>query len=453
MSAKIKIELDTKQAMASADVLEARLRKVSSAAADLFRKAGPTGQTSLLKAYGIDTRAGPSTHGGIWPNTVGFDESKFRAASRIQSPMLPSFQANLEKLKKSMQQNPGGIDWRKVLLGTATSFFSPWLGARMLNESGLLKGLAGGMGGKVGGIAKALFGGSTEGFAENYLLIQSARALDAAFRQLTEAVKRSSDLYLKSAMLGTNPTNLSHIQKAFSMVGFSPEIAQRMMAQGQFRAGVKISSSQAGGVLLGAGAGILSREELQGIMNMSQNIARAWNMTADSARQSASTAADLYRVSFIGKQFKEEWNTFWEQFAAEFSGVVSLFEMSATGLLHAINRIIELMRKIPASMSGFPSFVPLSFLNTLNKAVAYISPVEDPNKFKRFGMGQGMSRPESAWERMGLVIHGGIGGQDFAKQTAENTKVLADYVKRKGAYATGEFLGESAMRNVNWNIP
>lgn len=449
--------------MASADVLEARLRKVSAAAADIFRGANPANRESLLKSYGIYTGTGgqiiqsdrymaqaakqaqqmgqiTSGFGHVLASDMVLKQGVKQAIGmgplggmppKIPSGMLTE-RAMADGVKRALGMgplNPGGIDWKKAGLGAGVSFFSPWIGARMLNESGFLKTMTGGS--RPGGVAHALFGGGIEGFAENYLLIQAMQKLRLAFDMLVGAVKRASDLYVHSAMLGSNATNLGRMRNTFSLLGLSPEVSERMMAQAQFNRGTKISAPQMQGMILGAGAGVSNREEMQALLNMSDSLAKAWNMTLDAARQSAAVTKDLFRTRFVASQLLVEWNTFWEQFTGAFSGVVTLLEMSAVGFLHAMNMVLEAVREFPSLVNMIPGIGQISqYLQFARAAANTILPIKNTEEFKRFGLGQAVSRPESSFERMGLIIHGGLGGTDYARQTAQNTKRMVDLLAK-----------------------
>lgn len=467
--------------MASIDVLEGRLRKLSAAAADIFRKASPENQANILKSYGIYTGVGGQilqsdrlmaeaarkslALGPLKGSIFGaYDQSKLQSAARILAPIMPGTPEWMRKLRGSItpqtildpkllgqgaKQLMGmgpletGPNLKLAGMGALVSLFSPWIGARMLNESKLLQsfgrvfGVGGGGGKGGGGISGALFGGGMAGFAEAYLLIRAMQMLRYAITAFTDAVKRGSDLYLHSAMLGTAPGKLSQIQKTFAMLGMSPESAEKMLAMGQFRPGMRMSPAGFQGMVLGA-SGILNREEMQALMNMSEVVSRAWNMAANSARQSALVSSDLFRTAFVWRQMTVEWNTLLEQMAAKFSGLATIFEMAATGFLHLANIIMEFLDNAPKKAAMLPGIgLPSAILDMTRKFAEAVLPLTDPNKFVKRGLGTVMSRPEGMWERMGLVSAGGIGGTDYARQTAENTKRIADILSGKAPAQSG----------------
>jgi hypothetical protein len=472
MSAKIRIEADTDQAKAKVGELDAAIKKLGGSFGASFSKSTLARNPELAAAMGVKGAGGiPFASFGGQEFPIEKFASKFGAAQRQMrqsmselNPALKEYRKNLVSAFSGMQWNlPMGAkqpfaDWKTAGMGGIAALFSPWIGARMLNQAfGGFPGMArGGGGNKGGGIVSGIFGaGGMAGFGEWYIFIQ---ALKTAARVLTEeftqAVKRGSELYLHAAMVGTTPARLSQIEKTFQMVGLPADAAQRLLAQGQFSRGVKMTPQAMQGALLGAGAGIMGREELQGLLNLSKEIAAAWNMTADTARQSAAVAGDLFRTSFIGKQITQEWQTFWEQLTAIFSGAIDVMEMTAVGFLHLMNMIAEVLNKFPQLLGILGG--PLGqFLALAKEFSARVLPRVGTNgdKFSRQVGGMTGGRPESAWERMGLIIYGGVSGKDYARQTAENTKKMADIMSGKNnASSTDKFglpvMGGFALPNL-----
>ncbi len=295
-----------------------------------------------------------------------------------------------------------GTNWRQALLGAGAGVFSPWIGARLLNSSGLFGG-GGGAGGGGG-----LLGGGAGGFAAAFIALKVVtESLRIAFEQLKEAVKRGSELYVKSAELGLNVGVFSHLQKTLTAVGL-PNAAERLSAFAQFAPrGFRATAPELGNALLGASRGILSREELQGILNLSGDIADAWNRTQIASLASGISAYQLFRTQLDFTVLKTNWNSLMEELAAIFS-----------------RHIRPVLRLTEAWLGAIEVFFALRLrsLGLASKTGA---------DFQKFGgIGSATARPESGWEKMGLIINGGIGGTDYARQTAINTKAIADLLRR-----------------------
>ena len=301
----------------------------------------------------------------------------------------------------------GGFDWKRMALGFAAGMFSPWVGGRIMNNGpGFGKG--GGAGGAGGGFASALFGGGgAMAFGEWYLIFAAARrALEFAFTQMTEAVHRGAQLYLKAAELGTNTQMVSRMQRTFEMMGLPAGTAEKLMASGQFMNGMKMNASSMEGVLLGSGLGIPGKEEFQAVRNLSKEIVEAWNKTATAARQASESSYINFKTSMKTSQLKQEWNTLWEQGAAGMAPLIQGLEEIGVLALQFLNYIQE-------NTVAFQKLIGMA-------------PEGKSADFAKFGGSSGaVHRPVGTWERFGAVIAGGIGTQDYAKQTASATKESA----------------------------
>jgi hypothetical protein len=321
-----------------------------------------------------------------------------------------------------------GMDWKTAGVGGIASLFSPWIGARMLNQAfGGFPGMGGPGGGQGGGggLVKGIFGaGGMGGFGEWYIFLN---ALRTAARVLTEefvaAIKRGSELYTKAAELGTSLYKLGHVQSVFRAIGLPEGAAEKMMASGLWQRGMKMTPQSLGqSVMLGVGQGTIGREEANAILNMSKEVAEAWRLTNAAARQSASTAGDLFRVNFLFGALKAEWNTFWEQFVSIAAPSLELIMESLYGIFHVANAYLELLNKYKVLLG--PALL----------AVRQFAEIMMPNvgrgdkDFTRKIGGVHTAGSKTSWESMGLIVNGGLGGTNYARQTAENTKKIADHI-------------------------
>lgn len=351
-------------------------------------------------------------------------------------PVIPMHIERDSFMRQGARQSGGmgplnsGTNWKLAGLGIITSLFSQWAGARIMNQAfGGFPGLGheGGGGGGGGGSAlmKGIFGGGgMSGFAAwldvNYALKRVTMFLLGEF---LGALKRGSELYLKAAELGTSLYKLGHVQSVFRTIGLPEGAAEKMMASGMWQRGMKMTPQSLNqSVLLGVGQGTIGREEAQAILNMSKEVAEAWRLTNAAARQSAESAGDLFRVNFLFGALKTEWNTFWEQFVAIAAPSLELIMESLYGILHVANAYLELLNKY--------KWLQGPMLMAIGQFAEMTMPGVgrgDKDFTKRIG-GIHTAGSKTSWESMGLIVNGGLGGTNYARQTAENTKKIADHV-------------------------
>ncbi len=336
------------------------------------------------------------------------------------------------KMPDITTQMAAKMNWKQMALGAAAGLFSPWIGARMMNSA--MGGDGAGGGGK--GVSSTIFGaGGVAGFAEFFIGLQVAsKALTGAFHELVSAVQRGTQLYGGAARAGTSTGTLAHLRNTFASIGLSPDLAERMMETGRLAKGPKMGLN---GTLIGAASGVASKSELNQIMNMGPEIAAAWKATEGASKRSAINARALFETSMAFEGFKAEWNSFWENLAA--SPALRKFLTGMTHWLEGVNIIADKADKFTyRTMVESAQKHLASGFGLMNKYGAFemkqaVKFARDHNLFpqeREFkpGLSQAISsRPTSAWEKMGLIIHGGgLVGNDYARQTALNTKKMAD---------------------------
>jgi hypothetical protein len=179
----------------------------------------------------------------------------------------------------------GGGSFGMAALGLGAGAFSPWIGARLLNQSGIFKGLGGGG----SGIAGQLFGaGGYGGFGVAYIgLSVASRALKEAFNELKDAVKRTAQLYQESMSINRPMGRMFQIQSAMHAVGLGDDAAKRYAKSGP--------------------AG-LNAEEMMRITNMSDSFKRNFDAAALDAQIVANEAknsqAAFESINALGREFK-----------------------------------------------------------------------------------------------------------------------------------------------------
>lgn len=321
---------------------------------------------------------------------------------------------------------PAKFNWKLAGIAAMVSPFSPWLGARTLNSA-----LMGG-GGGAGGIGAAIFGpGGVGGMAVAFTAIRVVLgAVKIAFEQLNEAVKRGTQLYVKSASLGMGVPQFTHLQRTLEMVGLPANAAEKLSANSQFLNGAKMTPQSIQGAMIGAGRGVFSKEEMQAIVNLSKDVADAWNRTAVDAKLSSDVAYANFKANVDTEEVKSAWHSLMENMAAE------IYPVS-----HKIKYLMaEAVRFVADQTHGDVEWLRKHGVNIPQGLGA---------DFKKLGLGPTNHAHTSAWERMGFVIGGFGGGHDYARQTAQNTKDLVGLLRR--AIPRGGSSGGSLI--VSHNTP
>ncbi len=372
---------------------------------------------------------------GVSASTIQISKWREQALRRDTNVALREFK------KMGDIAGQGGINWRMAAMGVAAAPFSPWIAARSLSSSGIFNSLAGAGGAASGGglFGKLVGPGGFAGFTAAFLAVNAAvKATKMAFEEMTEAVKRGSQLYLKAAELGTSIDTFSHLSKTLTALGMSPNTAEKLMASGQFMRGQRMTAQD---VMIGAGRGVLSREEMQGIFNLSKDIASLWNDTLDAARQSAKSSRPLFELNMQMEKLRIEWQTLWEQMMAAFAPFVAEALKGATYVLQIANALAELGNAVQLSMkmivdaftAAFPQLAATlklaGILGDITIAAARSTGAAPTGGFSKFG-GIGTPAAFNSWQRMGFVLNNGGGVTDYAKQTAKNTEKLVRIMEK-----------------------
>jgi hypothetical protein len=431
---KVGIEADKAQAQAAGQAAGQSFAKgvtqsaSSPALKNLFNKMTPQAQQNFL-------RSNPQYAGALGGNPFILQPAALSRMAAQQSlkmgPLPPSAFGNAHMLQSNSFMAQGakqllgmgtlntqsGIDWKKALLGAGTSIFSPWIGARELSASGLFG--RSGAGGKGGG---GLWGmGGFEGFNRAFIGVSIvSNILKGAFHELVEAVKRGTQLFLSAARLGLSTGTTSHFQKTFSALGLPDNLAERLLAGGQFGRGAKTSVQ---GMLMGGGAGNLSREEYQMLKNLSKEIQEAWEKTALAAMASATAAKTLFGVNLEFQVLKQNVGSIFEQLVAGNANLRKAME-AVNGVMAETLKWILLFNMAMSKLGDYFRSSDNAFIKWLG---TFFPDIKE-QKNEKFANGPNISRPESAWEKMGLILHGGAGGTDYARQTAENTRRSSEYL-------------------------
>ncbi len=307
---------------------------------------------------------------------------------------------------------PNAPDFKMAIAGMISSAFSPWIGARALNSSGVtaplhkMLGIGESSGG--GGLFGKLMGaGGFGGFMVDFVALNAVvRGTRFAFDELIGAVKKGSDLYLKAAMLGTGLRNYAGVSKAFEALGLPSNTAEKLMASGQFSRGKKMTVEN---MIAGAG-GVLNQEDIQAITNFRKELKFLVGELNSSSRQAASSARSLYDIKLWWSLIVNEWNTMWQQLVSALSPVILLVEQMTQMSLKLVNLLIEI--------NSWLSIIPL-----LGRG--------RDRQFERFG-GASQASHINSWQRMGFVMNGFGTRPDYGREIAHNTAIMVNLLTRYG---------------------
>ena len=329
-----------------------------------------------------------------------------------------------------------GTNWLGITSGLTMGAFSPWIGARVLSNA--LPGIGSFFG--AGGGGSAIFGASgIGGFGAAFIALQLAtKALSAAFHELLNAVERGKDLYVASARAGAGTGQLAHLQAALQASGLPAGMAEKLLEQGQFGRGNKFSIE---GALAGASGG-MGQKDMQMIRNLSDDIKRAWNDTEMAAMRSSNQATALFDLSGSFSKLKYEIDIFVGDIVQAMKPWIEIIIAFMRNQVSIWDSLLMIPRMVNAELANTTKGFLLLFAVIQQKLhdlsygaiaapdmAAFARRAASIDRFfgldseksdLRFG-GPPRNQSSSQWERMGLLINGGMGGTDFARQTARNT--------------------------------
>lgn len=378
-----------------------------------------------LKGMGSVVPQGPSqrTLQSFFNQSVGIGAGQNRITGASARQSYQNF------WKNAVPATPQPINWKQAGLGLAAAPFSPWIGARMMSNA-LGPALGGAFGGGAGGgAASAIFGaGGAGAFAAFYVALRTAGMLLKEFAtHIHAAIEEGAKLYQESARTATNPGKLAHLDFMGQALGISPAEMRQLLVRGEhpLKGGGATLSTPEVDAIFGAGRGTQQIAVLQQLKNMSEDIRDAWRHTALAAKEFSETAKPLQGVHAHIAYMAAEWKTMWAQVATVLSPLIN-FELAKTEyILKALNFLLGSKIALLQALHIIPKGQPGSSIIPAGKQSAHVS----------------------GWERMGFVIGGFGGGNDYAKQTAQNTKKLVDIMRR--ALPRGAQSGMSGQLSYN----
>lgn len=319
---------------------------------------------------------------------------------------------------------PGNRSWSQMAMGALVGMFSPWMGARIMNQGWT------GQGGK--GMGGLLFGGGPMGFSEFYLgLITASKLLTATFNDLRQAVAKGANLYQQAARAGTSTGDIALLRSVLGGIGMSPEMATNMRLQMQSGRGGRVTDLY-GTILRGTmSSGGLG--DVQQIINMRKEIKYLGEATKVSSQSLAETSGAMNRISMDTMILKQDFQAMWAQILASMEEGIHKIITDLDSLFKAMPKYFDILKSGVAGLSD--PLQSIDWENTNKLFGQSLFAKDKTSNIKIGGIGMG-ARPESGWEKMGLIVSGGIGGNNYARQTAENTKKIADYIRNLFPSAT-----------------
>jgi len=327
-----------------------------------------------------------------------------------------------------------------------------FMGGRAL--LGALGSGAGGSGG-AGGIVSGFLGGSAAG--GNFLPLAAAmvglkvtiEGLRVAMREVQEAFRRGSQLYLEAAKVGRGTTRLAGIQNALEAIGIDPGVAQTLLLNGQFsqgRGGRGGSFSRPGSGSIGAGGiraeidgeifgarrGAGQMGELQQLVNLEKEYRQARLDTATATKIEGETAKSLHatqvQLNLVAIQLKAAW----ANVAADLSNIL-------IPVLHTIDQIFQ---SINSHWNGVRQMLLTTLLpgvtgNLLNGVLGGGRQTGGANFGPALGSGLGLGQFANQFQKIGFIMGGGgpsVPSQQLATLhvIAANTGKLVQLASRGG---------------------
>jgi hypothetical protein len=270
---------------------------------------------------------------------------------------------------------------KKMGLGIITAMFNPWIGSRLLSDA-----VGAGGGGKGGGVARGIFGaGGAAGFSEFYILITGIKkvlhlvmeALRWGADELKKAFQFSASLFAKSLESGLNLRFTALRQMTASTLGVDEKDVLRF--------------AQSATVM--------------------RQLSDAANTLARNAPQLAYTAAQFkileYNLLALG------------------SDLATKLTPEINFTIGAIEKFANLLKILPKIFEFELSLIAPKFAAALKLAFASFDEV---NKKNTFGQPQSFMKqlPVGAFEKMGLIIGGGMADKalEYQRRTATAVEKL-----------------------------
>lgn len=281
------------------------------------------------------------------------------------------------------------------------------------------------------------------GFMEAFVAIKATvTALRFAFENLKSAVESGARLFQQSAATGVHTGQLARMQMAFQGIGLSPEVANRLMTNmrlGRRSGTAAMPANEALNIALRGGVSAADVQSMMQLRNMSKEFKQYWDDSAVDAKILGDAAKPMQDINMLSERISREWKTIWVNFAMQIEPELRATLSLLGSMLKVVNELAVAFRyageaaaKVWIQMGGPFEMGISQLLSALLKGLPKTPTGAQPgDEIIRAGNN---SRQNSGWEKMGLIISGGIMGSDYAKQTAQNTKKIADWTTQVGNF-------------------
>jgi hypothetical protein len=355
-----------------------------------------------------------------------FFKEWYMTGSKVQGPDLSG----------KMRRDAAGskIDWKKILTGIGLGFSNPYVGSRLLSDE-LGKG-------KAGGIAGGLFGkGGIAGFSEIFLAFKLFNGAVKIFKKTIEDASQSYSKALQSGM----GLNFSIKRNALAdIMGVSEKDVFRFGAQMAYL-NPKLETATAALVKTNKRLTDLSWGMKIVGFDLKALASQLFGGMSSGIKSLINNFQGFLEVLMKSK-FVEDFGKVLNVAIIALGDVVGLIELAINGFvvgMHiiadvisiTIKQILNLLSKVPG-MSGIGGW---DIDNEKKDMVDRSTDLKNQSKGVAdnfFGKKAGgipepqawmKQLPASSWEKMGLNVMGGA--QNYAKDTAKNTKDIANGIK------------------------
>jgi len=353
------------------------------------------------------------------------------------------------------------VSGRQYALAALATLYNPFVGARAFSD--LQK-----QSGKSGNLASAIFGkGGPESYTENFAVIKT---LQNAFGKLVSVIEKTIQsyddarkLYAKSLMsglgvgftakranlaeiLGVDETEVLRFGAALTYLGAKLEFANEVAAKtNKELTGVgwefKILEKNIGALWMQIASGLSPA-----MMAFTENLnALLVSIGKSDFVKALASAVD---VALIGL------NDIVGVIELVVSAFVTGLKVIGDGLAYIIAKALNLLSRVPGlgGIGGFDTDkIKQDMADSLNANVDLLKKVAgnwlggDSSKGVPTAQSYMKQLPASSWEKMGLVIGGGT--NNYAQQTAKNTKDIADMMRasRRGNSGASQPFGMNLM--------
>ena len=388
---------------------------------------------SNLKSVGFGTTGFGTIEEGIAKNPdltrsilesygVSYEPAKPPVIAGSKPPPLPSiksgFLGQLAALENKFSGSTG-------LLG---SFSRYEVGHSFLDSIGA----GGGLGGRLGGVALAGFGGKLPGLTVAVAAATAAiQTMKLAIQTLIHAAEEGAKLYHQSRMIGASTARTALYKNVLRATGFDEGTALQLADYGQFVGhggnGARMTGGNVAGDIQTAAVFAGMKHEIQGIHNLfefidqsSRDLAMASKVQSRAAKQNAQTI-------FQWEEFKIEFEAYWQGIAGLLGPAFEKILMLAVAIAEAANAFIGLALYIQNEIRKLPDALKIAL--SLIPGIGLLVPFGSPDKAPLHLALPRRDSHFSALEKIGLVIGGGHDKVvTLLQQIARNTGRMAGQV-------------------------